>query len=342
MDPDTSRSHQLQQLTSMHEQTLAVWRDMIRDRDTEQLQASVEAVQDIIGLDEATTKEEWQARWTKYQQPSTELGAKAVSQMAGTSRSLKMRKKGAVTASSFFGGSSSNKTTSSTKTSSSTTSLSNRGATATMVSKTSQTKKQGPFSKSGSKKKAGMAEKENKLQPSNGSSVKVGTADDFVGDIDDEDEEDDMGKCYDSNMDVTKPLEQVPMVVEKQGPRPTLENGVSNDAEVAGESNRQSENDLMEMEAPPAAQKASTGERRKPRRKKLVKTTYRDTNGYLRSEMKEVWEEIPSDEEDDKSAVKLKQTRPLPHKQPPSKKKKPAAGKPSKLKQGSLSAFFKK
>ncbi|KAL7560148.1 hypothetical protein ACA910_013159 [Epithemia clementina (nom. ined.)] len=356
-------------LPSIHEQTLAVWRDMIRDRDTLQLQECVSNSQDLIRS--AFVDEEWQSRWLKYQQPSTDLGSKAISRMSGMQQP---RKKTATTAASFFA--SNNKKNSSTSNdnsqqkpsqSASTGSTSKTNETSTKTAKTtssSLTSNKAKGSNAFNKKRLVPEEKENKHNPSSiaGNNPKgVGNADDFMGDADDgEDDDDEENDLFAGNKkeqvvvssSTSPPKSKKPKSHQQQRKDDEDDDNVVMESENLGQDN---DDEPMEVVEAPSTTRSSTacqqGEpKRRPRRKKLVPKTTMDASGYLHTEMIEVWEEIPSDEEEEEKTRSTK-TKKAAAAAPPSKQQPPkknikkgttTSTKGAKLKQGSLMSYFKK
>ncbi|CAB9524264.1 expressed unknown protein [Seminavis robusta] len=92
----------------------------------------------------------------------------------------------------------------------------------------------------------------------------------------------------------------------------------------------------METEEPEKAASSSqataeTETKHRRRRKKMVEQTFTDENGYIYTETKAVWEDVPSDEEEQ---------FPVPSKKIVQAKGKKPIKKPSK--QGSITSFFGK
>ena len=369
-------------LFSMQEQTVwAVWRDLIKSRDTQQLQECVQSAQDLIVTGDQTAQE-WNDRWARYQTPTTDVGARTVSRIGGThtaSASMAHKRKTAMSASTFFGSSSSsssmvkNKATKSTNNShgrdgnanneenmtdnhsattgrgSSSRTLKPQPRTGTTIKKQLQVVKEKennnkqqykPPQKTSLTKQAGGKAQHNQ----SGQEDVVGNADDFVGDI--EEEEDAPSKPVEVAAKPKKRSHQhEPTGRENDSARKNSKKDEQDDMDVVmvdvcesdggkrggkgGVEKRSTEEDEERVDG--NADSSST--KRRARRKKWVPKTTMDSSGYLHTQMQEVWEEIPSDEE-----VQLIKNKP---KRAIIDKKKPAK-KGSKLKQGSLSAFFKK
>jgi hypothetical protein len=195
-------------------------------------------------------------------------------------------------------------------------------------------------------------EKENK---DSGTNDEVGNADDFVGDLDDDDDDDD----DDDVVDVTVKETVEPVVVRENkkkaasNKRRTIaidDDDDDDDYDDNGKSKKHKEAKLPVTGAMDAfattSQKSETADvhddskPKKRRRKKLVEKTTMDPNGYLHTETQEIWEDVPSDE--DEPVSKSISSKKAPPKLAPVTKKKSAANGKSGMKQGNLMGFFKK
>lgn len=142
---------------------------------------------------------------------------------------------------------------------------------------------------------------------------KVGRVDDLVGDEDDSDEE-----------------EVAPRKKIIRGRKPPKEESVEKEEEPVVEPAvpvRGAMDDFTTEVKRTTAPTETTGRRR---RKKLIQKTSMDAQGYLHTETQEVWEDIPSDEEDEPIFVPKKPTS------------QQASNKKVNMKQGSLLGFFTK
>eukprot|EP00977_Amphora_coffeiformis_P012682 scaffold3199_cov165-Amphora_coffeaeformis.AAC.5 len=192
------------------------------------------------------------------------------------------------------------------------------------------------FRKASAKAKASTSksppdEKENNKRPE-----PVGNADDFVGDEEESDEE----------MEDEVP-QQKPAVVRGRAPRPKEDDQIM----IADEVEEEEENDddekskakptiygaMDDFAKPkePSQESTSDANKRRRRRKRLVEKTTMDKDGYLHTEKQEIWEDIPTDEEDEEVA---KKSKPAPGPARPKKSTVKAAG----MKQGNLMGFFSK
>lgn len=165
-----------------------------------------------------------------------------------------------------------------------------------------------------------MKKKSNVSTPS--SSDIVGNADDFVGDLDDDDEDDedeensmeDPEKIMDNNDDVNNPndvvMEEVTEDKKSSKSNKTSKRSLSkertDDDDIMDSEEKLTEPTKGAMDAFVSNNGSKTSkegnglQRQHPRRrKKMVEKTYVDSRGYLHTETQEVWEEIPSDEEND-------------------------------------------
>lgn len=173
-------------------------------------------------------------------------------------------------------------------------------------------------------------EKENNKQSRK---VPIGDADDFVGDMDEEEDEEE-----------EKPAaSQKPLLRGRRKPEPTDNDDEvmieDSGDEIAKDAAKPTIHGAMDDFAKPKeaqlSQDSEGGEKRRRRRKKIVKKAYTDEKGYLHTESQEVWEDVPSDEEEE---TKKKPAKPV---SAPTRPKKKAA-KSTDMKQGSLMGFFKK
>jgi hypothetical protein len=143
---------------------------------------------------------------------------------------------------------------------------------------------------------------------------KVGRVEDLVGDEDDSEEDEEVAPRKKVIRGRKDPKEES---VEEKEETPVVEPPV-----------RGAMDDFAtEMKRPTAPTTTTTGRRR---RKKLIQKTSMDAQGYLHTETQEVWEDIPSDEEDEPVFVPKKPTT------------QQASNKKVNMKQGSLLGFFTK
>ena len=181
----------------------------------------------------------------------------------------------------------------------------------------------------------------------------VGNADNFVGDLDDEDDDDDVDEVV---------MQEPAIVRENKASSKRRAKAIQDDDDDDDDNvNPSPDKKTKQKEAKPKppvtgamdafattsqSQKlesqSSSGDGgskqlpKKRRRKKMVEKTTMDQSGYLHTETQEIWEDVPSDEEEPVSTIKA------PPKLAPIKKKKGAANGKSDMKQGSLMGFFKK
>lgn len=160
------------------------------------------------------------------------------------------------------------------------------------------------------------------------SKAKVGTADDFVGDEEDSDDDDQERVRQEQQAARRKAVQEANL--EDQD----LETEPKEEFKVVGAM------DSFATATPKPPSKPSTSTRQRKRRKKLVEETVM-VNGYLRTETKAIWEDVPTDEEEDQ---KPQQQRPQ-HAQHLSKKTtsgQSTAKAQQGMKQKSLMGFFSK
>ncbi|GKY94898.1 hypothetical protein MPSEU_000454700 [Mayamaea pseudoterrestris] len=189
-------------------------------------------------------------------------------------------------------------------------------------------------------------EKENSVSKARGSS-KVGIVDDnFVGDEESDDEEMDHKHQshaeYESDDD-SQPLDTKAAAKTSKKQHLTIDDSSDDEPAAVKETTKKSRTKRKDEPVASGAMDAfatkkdaasNGGTAHKRRRKKLVEKTTMDASGYLHTETQEIWEDIPSDEEEVKVApVVAKKAAPK-----PVASKKNAAS----MKQGSLMGFFKK
>jgi DNA polymerase subunit Cdc27 len=183
-----------------------------------------------------------------------------------------------------------------------------------------------------------MEEKENHHQSKTSSSSStpaaapqqrpdVGDADDFVGDVDDSDQEEVAA------VPVAKPGKQrVSRVILSDDDEEEEDLKVPKKAASRRKKVLPPVSGAMDVFATTTAKTAAESEdpapRRRRRRKKLVTNTTTDAKGYLHTEQEEVWEEYSTDEEAKLPTVAKKPTT--------------TAAKPVNRKQGNIMGFFKK
>ena len=174
-------------------------------------------------------------------------------------------------------------------------------------------------------------EKENNKRPES-----VGNADDFIGDEEESDEE----------MMEEEVRHQKPTVVRGRASRPK---DVDDQIMIADDQEEAEKNEEVTSKAKPtiygamddfakpkelSQESTSDANKRRRRRKRLVEKTTMDKDGYLHTEKQEIWEDIPTDEEDEVA----KKSKPAPA---PTRPKK-TISKVAEMKQGSLKGFFSK
>jgi len=339
-------------VSSSHEQTLAQWRDWIRNRDTQQLQACVQASQDVI--QSAESKEELEARWEQYRQPSTDLGAMSVSHATSSNSMAFKKKKAAVGAAAYFGANGKTKESKKTTTSSgssskvkdakASTAKSSRSSAASSKNSSTLPKALKPVAKGGivagirKASKLAQEEKENENKQISRKKIEekksIGNADDFVGDVDDDDDDDDSYQAPQK--------EEEPVAREFSRNSNNARQSQTADIDDDDDSLQEEEEDKDSTAKSEPMQIEQPQPKRRRRRKKLVQKTTVDESGYLHTETQEIWEEIPSDEEAEKPKAAAPARKPAvgkSKKQPPKKKGGKAKGG---MKQGSLHSFFKK
>jgi hypothetical protein len=171
---------------------------------------------------------------------------------------------------------------------------------------------------------SGVAKKEDEKENKVAVQEKVGNADDFVGDVEESDSDESM--------------EVEPVSKTKQ---PTIDDLDSDTSEPTKKNQfKKNKSDIVVIGAMDAfamkKELAPVQVGHKRRRKKLVQTTTKDDSGYLHTETQEVWEDIPTDEEQEEikksSMVAVKKIQPVANK----------GAKKDKMKQGSLMGFFTK
>ena len=180
------------------------------------------------------------------------------------------------------------------------------------------------------------AEKENVL---NKSSKAVGNADDFLGDMDDEDNDSDsVDEVDESGSDsITQTKTNEKNAVAAESPKKIARRAYQMDGSDSDKDVEQPvEDDAVEKAAKVNAT-SNDGAKHKRRRKTLVEKTFTDENGYLYTETQTIWEDVPSDEEDASVLTNKKSTGAA-----PGKKAQKVSGPPKAMKQGSLMGFFTK
>ena len=171
----------------------------------------------------------------------------------------------------------------------------------------------------------------------------VGTADDFVGDMDDDDnDEDDDDKDKNEGNSTDRPFINAPR--KKTSSTPVQSSPTKNETQstasptspVQGATNAFENTNALPQHSTPATSNYNGNSERKQRkrRKRLVEKTFLQ-NGYLRTETQAIWEDVTSDEETEESkACAVLSKKPV-----------PASTKPKNLqhmKQKSLMGFFNK
>lgn len=184
------------------------------------------------------------------------------------------------------------------------------------------TKEQPKESKTGhsfSKKPKGMETSKENEKENQAKTSKVGCVDDFMGDEDDSD---------DDPMEVdVAPRKKIIRGRKQSNKEEKVEEPVSEEEPVLPV--RGAMDDFAtEAKQRPAAETSTSGRRR---RKKLVQKTSMDAQGYLHTETQEIWEDIPSDEEDEPIFIPKKPTT-----------TQQTSTKKVAMKQGSLLGFFTK
>lgn len=170
--------------------------------------------------------------------------------------------------------------------------------------------------------------------------AKIGSADDFVGDMDlesSDDDDDEVGMDDPAMEDAPeddKDDEKVEPISTYRGKVPPT--AIHHDDEVdedepMAQSAAGTKTGAMDAFATSSSEKLGTRVR-----KRLVEKTFADEHGYIQTEMQEVWEEVPVEAPAPKSTAAP--ARPSAAKSKPKAK---AGGKPT-FKQGSLSGFFTK
>ena len=178
------------------------------------------------------------------------------------------------------------------------------------------------------------AEKENVL---NKSSKAVGNADDFLGDMDDEDNDSDSVNEVDESRRVSKTQTKT----KERGavaanPKKTVRRAYQmHDSDSEEDAEQPVEGDVEKTAKVNVT--VNDGAKHRRRRKGLVEKTFTDENGYLYTETQTIWEDVPSDEEDVSVLTNKKSTGAA-----PGKKAKKVSGPTKAMKQGSLMGFFKK
>lgn len=198
----------------------------------------------------------------------------------------------------------------------------------------------------------------------------VGNADDFVGDLDDDDDDDDdvmdVSKAEDPAVEEEKPRKKRASPSSKsksrkqKQPRPTIYDDDDDDdgynaqdydddcqPKVTGAMDAFAKATSSKKVAADSGENGSKG-KNKRRRKRLVEKTTVDPSGYLHTETQEIWEDIPTDEEDTETVLtRGKPPQQLLKKTNQQSKKLGAtsstkSGKKGPMKQGSLMGFFGK
>ena len=270
--------------------------------------------------------------------PSKKVAASATTQAMPTKSTYKAPvKKTATTAKNFFGKNNSSSTATKSKTTSNANNNNNKNNITTKKSATLsfQPKKKDVTSNNKTMKKVPEEEKEN-VENKN-----VGDADDFVGDIEDSDDED--VTMNDDAEPVEEEQEELTTKRKtkkaKKPARKVCDLGVSDEDEENAPAKTVVEGamDAFTKKVPPKTQNNNeNGNGSKRRRRKVTKDkTFVDEKGYLIVESQEVWEDIPSDEEEP-VATKPKSAKPSP------KKKAKKAEAPNAMKQGTIKGFFAK
>jgi hypothetical protein len=162
----------------------------------------------------------------------------------------------------------------------------------------------------------------------------VGNADDFVGDMEEDDDED--------AMDVT-PVDAVDDVIPVRAPvaKPRSKKNQRDAPRDDPMDDDNGDDKLIVTGAmdqfAKATEKKEDVTKRKRRRKKMETKTTMDASGYLHTETIEVWEDIPSDEDEKESSIIAQKS----HLLGTSNAKNVAVAK-ANMKQGNLMGFFTK
>lgn len=322
-------------VASTHERTLAQWRDAIRDCDTQLLESYVKASQDVI--QSAENEEAVKARWDNYREPNTDVGAMSVSRSSSSNAMAMKNKKTAVGRSAFFNSLKTKDSSSQSQEAPASSKLmripSSSNKNATTARHKEQTTK--PQEEKENNNKQQMAPPTVQRHDKQEKKRNVGNADDFVGDLDEDDDDEEEDDVFAESAPSPKKIK----ITEKN----TTKSESEQKEEVM-----QVDDDAQKVEVnlkTISVDKASNEQpRRRPKRKKLVEKTTMDASGYLHTETQEVWEEIPSDEDD----IVTKQKVTTKKKHCPkvvsnnNTKKKKAVTKNSGMKQGKIMSFFKK
>ena len=163
-------------------------------------------------------------------------------------------------------------------------------------------------------------EKENNKRPKS-----VGNADDFVGDEEESDDEE---------VVVQKPAVVRGRVVPKDDEVMVMDD-VEEEKEEKNKAKPTIYGAMDDFAKPKEAAPEADAPKRRRRRKRLIEKTTMDKSGYIHTETQEIWEDIPTDEEEEVEAPKkAKPAVPVPSR--PKKK----VVKTSGMKQGDIKGFF--
>lgn len=321
-------------LSTAHEREMAAYRDMLQQtRQPDQEHAGAASLERLLQpealWDDVTPAET--VREACYATAATasphqadkhnQLNSRNSSSVTDRGSRRPLPKK-AVTAASFFG----NQPPGNTR--SARTATATPPASRTLVSTTK------PVKSAAKPNVAALDEKENNRDDL------VGNADDFVGDLDDNDDDSVPGDAAPA-----VPAEHVPRRPSKRVLIPDSSDDEADTPEESAATGKTTHETLLVDAAPPVkgamddfAQKAAPlpgnlPSRRRRRKVTKEKTTV-DPNGFLHTEIQEVWEDIPSDEEETQLVGS-----PIAKAAPPAKK---TSTVKAGMKQKSLANFFQK
>lgn len=316
-------------LSTGFEREMSVFRDNLKDNRLRYCESAIAPAPEIKTLLD--------------QEPDVEMEvvAEAAPAPASNNTSLSKGPKKTTTAENFFGKQS--KTSKATSTSRKSTTKPSKGKRSAVSFSTKEDCKENNTKESTATKKQVVEKKTSSMDDKKSSKI-VGNADDFVGDMEDDDDEDSVNNDSSVSMEI-EPGQKVRKKVAKRQVLMDDDDGDDDDDYIMLDEKPKKEKVVVTgamdaftttKEKPATDDTAAT---KKRRRKKLVDKTTVDANGYLHTETQEVWEDVPSDEEDEGlAAVLTTKKASLPKKQSGKKK----TGAKSNMKQGNLMGFFKK
>ena len=310
-----------------HEKDMAQFRDALKEEDSPQATATTMALEPTLHQQTIANPNFGNTRMTAYASQQERLSGRVVAGAAAampalTSRMSSKPARKATTAANFFGTKTKDSNKSAAAAKKPPAAAAKKPAAATKKSKAATRESVEPMDVDNDEGTTNNSssrgeEKENSI---NKTKSAVGNVDDFVGDVDSEDEEFQQSEKERKRRNEAR---------EKKQRKKKEQQPVQQDDEEEEESPVKVHG-AMDAFAQHVEKKPEQEPRKTKRRKRLVEKTTVDANGYMHTETQAVWEDV---EEEEEPAVASK---------PDPVKKKAPAKNTKNMKQGSLMGFFKK